>query len=215
MREVITQVYSYNELQPKAQAKARDWWQTTGMSHENWDEEVRTDFLEVAKILGVTVDKRSFPSKRGEVFELKLYYSLTGQSAGACFDGHYQYKKGCTKQIKEYAPQDKELHAIAEKLTATQRKHGFKISCRIASHPQCLFSSAMDMDYPDGLDIDRKELDKVGDAIRDLADWLHKQLQSLWTAINEDAFIAEELEAGEYEFLADGSYYRERKAPSA
>lgn len=97
MKEVIIRTYTFEELSEKAQEKARDWYRTAMYEfgdYEDAAEAVIEDAKAIGEILGIQIDR--------------VYYSVSySQGDGACFEGTYQYQKGSVKEIKSYAPLDK------------------------------------------------------------------------------------------------------------
>ena len=82
-----------------------DWWTSTYES-----------FVEDCRAIGIEVDPE------------RIHFSgFWSQGDGACFEGHYRHAKGAAPHIHAYAPQDTELHRIADSLP---------IVCRIFPYPR-------------------------------------------------------------------------------
>jgi hypothetical protein len=112
-------VYKFDELSDEAKEKAREWWREGGLDYE-WYDCVESDFKEIGKILGIDVTKIFFTG-------------FSSQGDGACFEGYYEYAKGSVKKLKEYAPQDTELHRIAEELAQAQKRFFYGIDAVITT----------------------------------------------------------------------------------
>lgn len=90
------------------------------MSTTKWWDSVYEDAKVIAALMGIKITN--------------IYFSgFASQGDGACFEGLYEYKKGCTKNIKSYAPEDKELHRIVQELVAVQRGAFYRL-CASVTH---------------------------------------------------------------------------------
>lgn len=210
MRVVETKVYTYNELDDAAKAKAREWYAGLVFSDSNdWDH-VFDDAVRMAEILGIDIDTKPVKLMGGGTgYKRLIYFSgFWSQGDGACFEGYYRYKKGAAKAIREEAPEDKELHRIADALQAVQRWYFYKLRATMSHHGRYSHSGCMsvDVDYYDDRyrDISDAE-DEVTQLMRDFADWIYAQLEKEYEYQTSDEQVAESIIANEYEFTEDGA----------
>src|SRR3990167_3827578 len=115
METIEVKVYQFDELNEEAKEKARAWFREGNQNDSFYAESVIDDAKQIGKLMGIDISK--------------VYYSgFWSQGDGACFEGSYAYKKGSLKAIREYAPQDTELHRIATELAMIQRANFYGIS---------------------------------------------------------------------------------------
>jgi hypothetical protein len=196
MSHVIkTTVYQYDELTPEAQEKARDWFRSASEGDNFYSEYVTEDATTIGALMGITIDN--------------VYWSgFWSQGDGACFIGSYRYTKGATKAIKAYAPQDKELHRIAEELQSLQRKNFYSLTARMAHRGRYQHSGCMSVDVEDSRDQYRATPeDDLTQLMRDFADWIYKQLKSAYEYDNSDESVSKNIRCNEYTFTESGKRY--------
>jgi hypothetical protein len=123
--------------------------------------------------------------------------------------------------LKEYAPQDKELHRIVDGLAELANAYPdgyFSVKYRgYYSYSGC---TAFDVELPteqeNELEYDSPEYKllqvKLGEdeetlieLARDFMNWIYKQLEKEWEYQNSDEQVEESIRANEYEFLEDGT----------
>jgi hypothetical protein len=198
MRTIETVVYQYDELSPKAQEKARDWFLK--------DFEFEADFVledaeRVAALLGIEFDTHTVELYGGGTRQKPNIYwdGCSSQGDGACFAGRYAYAPGSVKAVKAYAPEDKELHGIARQLQEAQKRHFYSLTAYVwyghYYHSGCM----------DALVDDSQEIYVVlTAALRAFADWVYNQLRAEYDYQTGDEAVKEAIRANEYEFTADG-----------
>lgn len=112
MREITVKVFTFAELEGKAKERAREklaQWATEG----EWWDCVVDDFCHLAPLLGFDINK----DKRSKYPRPCVWFSgFWSQGDGASFDATFTGKGGALKRIREYAAEDKTLHAIARAL---------------------------------------------------------------------------------------------------
>jgi len=127
-RAITKYVYKFDELSESAKQKAIDDYRQDGIDYD-WYDAVYEDARQIGEILGIKIDN--------------IYFSgFSNQGDGACFEGSYAYTKGNTKEIKDHAPQDEELHRIARELQKLQKKNFYSLSAKVKqsghySHEYC------------------------------------------------------------------------------
>jgi hypothetical protein len=194
MREIttVTKLYTFSELNEKAQQRAIERYR------ENYDftsdaESVTEDAIEISKILGISIDR--------------IYYSgFWSQGDGACFDGVYRYKKQAVEAIKQYAPQDTELHQIALDLQKIQSKYFYSLKAICKQHGRYCHSDSMCINVDtsrDFSDVSGAE-DDMEQALRAFADWIYRSLEQAYDDGTSEGQIEEFFDSNETEFTEDG-----------
>ena len=128
-RTVETVVYPIGELPEAAKDSARAWYRGACLDHE-WCDAVFEDFETICRILGVTLRTspvRLFGGGTREKPHL-FFRGFWSQGDGACFEGQLSHAKGAAKAIRAHAPKDEELHRIADKLQAVQRRNFYQLT---------------------------------------------------------------------------------------
>ncbi|EML6382752.1 antitoxin of toxin-antitoxin stability system [Escherichia coli] len=175
-RIITTTVYTLHELSSTAQEKARDWYRQHH-ADSNWYENVYEDFREVCGIFGIDLRQRVFRLSNGRFMEEPcIWFSgFCGQGDGACFEGRWHWQPAAPRKIREYAPQNRELHRI----TVTRNS-------------------------PTGQAMTTDAEAAVSEALRDLAFWLYRQLENEYDWLTSDAAVDEALLINEYTFTEAG-----------
>ncbi len=199
MRIVETKVYKYEELSDSAKERAREWYLENGLCYDWWDDSYE-DFCRVAEILGIEISTRR-DGKTPEIYFTGFYC----QGSGSSFNGTYRYAKGAVAKIKQYAPQDEELHRIAESLQAVQSRHFYKLRASIKTRRDDSIRVEVWHGDDQYRDIGNAE-DKVRDLMNDFNDWMFKRLQDEYEYLTSDEQVAESIIANEYEFDEDGKW---------
>ena len=133
MSSIITiTVYTLDELSCPAREKARDGYRQHH-ADSNWYENVYEDFREVCDIFGIDLRQRVFRLSNGRFMEEPcIWFSgFCSQGDGACFEGRWHWQSATTRRVREYAPQDRELHRIADALQAVQKRNFWQLQAEI------------------------------------------------------------------------------------
>ena len=179
MREMNVTVYSFAELSEAAQERALNAFRYVNVEHD-WYEYPRDTIRTAGKLIGLDIDRI--------YFDTELY---------CIFDADYEYVRGAAKAVKAEFPQDTELHEVARKLQALQKRHFYSLSCNVSS--QRVSNSYRCFRF--GEDYDCEDL---GDIIDDFAYWARILLRDEYEGLTSDEAIREMIEANEYEFDEDG-----------
>lgn len=206
MRTVKKTVYKFDELSDAAKEVARDWFRSCDDMH--WKEYVYEDADRVAKLLGIEIEQRPYKTMGGQTrYEPCIWFSgFSSQGDGACFEGRYSYAKGSVKAIKEYAPEDKELHNIAEGLYEIQRKRRWQVAATVKTRGSGCNSSCTEIDC-DGIDYEDDADKDVRQLLRDFMDWIYDRLREENDYQDSDEVIDENILANDYEFEESGDHY--------
>ena len=202
-------VYQLDELADTAKEKVRAWYSEGGFDHD-WYEFVYADFERLCEIVGVCLKTRPLRLYGGGTQQEPCLY-FTGfwsQGDGACFEGVYAYRKRAAREMKEYAPQDAELHRIACSLQAIQCRNFYQLRAEANHrghyyHENCM-AIEVERDSPTNQTMTAHADEIVIDALRDLARWLYRQLEREYEYQTSDAAVDEALIANGYTFTAAG-----------
>lgn len=127
-------LYTYDELSPAAQAKARDWYRE-GQDHD-LDNVTECTVVPALEKLGVRLSDHVVPLHGGSARRVPdVWYSVGyTQNDGVAFEGRYEYVKGASAAVRDEFPQDAQLHNIARDLQAIQRRYGYKLTVDVSTH---------------------------------------------------------------------------------
>ena len=123
-RIVETTVFRLDELSERARGQARAWYREAAAC-DDWHECVFEDFETICAILGVRLKTRSVRLYGGGTRQKPcIWFSgFSSQGDGASFESAYSFATGAPKAIRAHAPEDSELHRIADALQAIQRRN--------------------------------------------------------------------------------------------
>lgn len=186
-------LYQFNELTEESQQSVIENLHNINVDFQWWGF-CMDDCKEIAALMGIDIEN--------------IYFSgFWSQGDGACFEGEYNYRKQSVKLIKEYAPLDMELHAIAEGLQKLQKQCVYQLSATVKhsghySHERCTDINVFfgdeyaneDKDYPEDL----REL------LRDFMRWIYSRLESEYEWLTSEESIKETILCNEYEFTENG-----------
>ena len=197
-RTIEKTLYQFDELTDRAKKTARQWWR----DNEEFDPEYTiSDAVQCARILGIEID--GTPNKP------RVYWSgFWSQGDGASFTGRYAYVKGAAKAIREHAPQDTELHKIADALQEAQRRNFYRLEAVATQSGRYVHSHTMSVDVEDSNDSYRdigNAEDDVCDALRSFADWIYRQLEREYEFQMSDEHVDDNIRINEYEFDETGA----------
>ena len=208
-RIVETLVYALDELPPPAQDKARAWYREIGFDHD-WYDAVYGDFQQIAAILGLrfrTTPVRLYcgGTRQAPCIWFRGFWS---QGDGAAYEAWYSYAPRAVPRIRAHAPQDVELHRIAEALQQVQRRNFYQLRAETSLRGRYCHARSMVIevtrDSAAGQEMTEDADEVVTEALRDLADWLYRQLQQEYEYLTSDAAIDEVIRANDYSFTAEG-----------
>lgn len=210
MPEVIeTIVYTFDELTPAAQETARNWYREHA-PHYGWWQWVYEDFEAICKCLGITIKQVPMNGRdRATGTRRCIWFSgFWNQGDGACFEGSWRYERGSSLAIRAHAPQDRDLHEIADRLQAVQKRNFYQLVADISHRDRYYHAHCMDIrverDTPTWQTMTADAEEIVIDVMRDLAKWLYRTLEAEYDFQTSDAEIDAALEANGYTFTQDG-----------
>ena len=210
MPEIIeTTVYQLGELSVAAKEKVRAWYRDGAFDYD-WYEFVFDDFEAICDIFGVCL--KADPVRLvsgGTRSKPRIYFrGFWSQGDGACFEALYAYAKGARRKIREHAPQDSELHRIADALHAAQRRNFYQLRAEASHRGHCYheysLSISVERDSPTWQDITADAEETVTEALRDLARWLYRQLEREHEYLTSDETVDEAIAVNGYTFTGTG-----------
>ena len=208
-KQRTTLVYQFDELDEKAKERAREWYRQGNWDDNFWSECVIDDAKEIGTHMGMDIDN--------------IYFSgFWSQGDGACFEGTWRASDVKVDKLKEYAPQDKELHRIVDGLAELAKEYPdgyFKVTHRgHYSHSGCTsFDVELPCEQEEELEYNSPEYkllqvklgedeDAIIELARDYMNWIYHTLEKEWEYENADTQVDEAIRANKYEFLKDGTY---------
>ena len=211
-RIVETTVYTIDELSDGAKDAARSWYRQHGL-HDEWYDFVYEDFGTICATLGVTLATTPVRLYGGGTRDKPQIYwtGFASQGDGASFASRYRYARGSRKAIRAHAPKDDELHRIADVLHDVQRRNFFQVHAATQQSGRYCHEYSMaigvERDSPTGQPSTDGAEDAAIEALRDLARWLYRQLQSEYEHQTSDDAIDEILRANDLTFTAEGERF--------
>ncbi len=210
MPEVIsTTVYRIDELPQGAKDRARAWYREGGFDHD-WYDAVYEDFKRIVEILGIHLKNRTTRLVNGRTREDPcIWFSgFWSQGDGAAWEGVYSYRKSAAADLRAYAPKDKTLHRIVETLQAAQRQNFYQLRAEVTHRGNCYHAYSMAISVTRNssaaAEITGNAEPIVSDALRDLANWLYRQLEQEYEYLTSDQAVDETLVANGYTFTEEG-----------
>ena len=107
MKQIVTNIYPISELSDKQIQLAHERWNE---STEFYDESIIDDIIEIAKTIGIQIDK--------------IHYSgFYNQGDGAMFEGKYEFNPNWKTDLEEYAPNELVVKQLGESLVSIYNTH--------------------------------------------------------------------------------------------
>ncbi len=131
------------------------------------------------------------------------------ENDGACLEGSYKYCKNSVKAIKEYTPNDTELHSIAQSLFDIQRRYFYKLSATVEHNGHYYHETCTNIDvyHEDYSCYCRNCNHDVKDYLRSFMQWIYSQLEKNYKYITSEEAIIETINCNEYQFTIDGDLF--------
>ncbi|EPX8204791.1 TPA: antitoxin of toxin-antitoxin stability system, partial [Escherichia coli] len=122
--------------------------------------------------------------------------------------GRWHWQPATPWKIREYAPQDRELHRIADALQAVQKRNFWQLQAEISHRGRYCHPYSMDItvtrNSPTGQALTADAEAAVSEALRDLAFWLYRQLENEYDWLTSDAAVDEAIHINAYTFTEAG-----------
>lgn len=207
-----TTIYGLEELSEAAKDCARAWYREGGFDYE-WYDAVFGDFERICDLVGVELaTQRVSLFGGGARARSCIWFSgFASQGDGASFEGVYRYARAALKNIRGYAPKDAELHRIAGALQAIQHRNFYQLSSVVSHrgryHHEYSMAIAVERDGVGSQAMTADAEDEVGEALRDLARWLYRQLEREFDYLNSDEAVDAAILANGYSFTEAGARF--------
>lgn len=129
MKIVEKCLYKFSELSEAAKARACDDYARAVA--EDFDAyTVIHDACDIGAMLGLDMRQARRQQVNGDFFYAPSIYHT---DRGVVFDAEFSYSKGSTKAIRKEFPQAADLHDLADRLAAIQRRYFFTIRGEISA----------------------------------------------------------------------------------
>lgn len=204
MRQLCKTVYQYDELTEDAKDRARQWYReaSSGDFVEYQADSVLEDAVRLGNMIGLTFQTRTVPLMNGTTRQDPIFYWDLGRGSFLVFGGNYAYRPGAVAAVKTEAPQDTDLHAIAETLQAIQRPAFYRLQASIGMRRGEYFD--VDVERSDDVAPTDEQTETIVQAVKDFASWVWGNLQKEAEYQESDDVVDENIRANEYEFTEDG-----------
>lgn len=206
---IATTVYRLEELPEGAKDRARAWYRDGGFDYD-WYDAVYEDFQRIADILGIRLKTRATRLIGGCTREDPwIWFSgFWSQGDGASWEGSYSYRKSAVADLRAYALQDQTLHRIAETLQAAQRRNFYQLRAEVShrgtQYHAFTVAASETRDSSAAAEVIGDAEAVVTEALRDLANWLYRQLEQEYDHLTSDEAVDETLVANGYTFTEEG-----------
>lgn len=214
-RTIVTSVYRFDELSDEATERARQWYVEEVLPGDgDRRESVLEDFRNICGILGLTLLPEGATGRNAAGRP-----SAGTQRDGACFEGSWTHAPVSSRRIREYAPRDECLHAIADTLAAAQARNGGELCASVIRNGDAEAGRSMRV----GLKRDSRGAREpaggtgriVREELRKLARWLDAALEKEREDQGSEAVVDEVIRPNEWEFTADGAFFAPRRHAGA
>ena len=202
-------VFTFDELSDGAKEKAREWWRNSDST--DFSDLVDTaDFQECAERLGITFTTSTVRLMGGGTRQTpRIYWSgFSSQGDGACFEGSYEYRKGAAKLIRDHAPNDERLHAIADRLQAVQGKAFYSLYADITHSGRYYHEHSTTIIVSDKrgdeFSVSSAADEEIADCMRDFMRWIYRRIEADYEYRMSDENVDESIRINEYEFDESG-----------
>lgn len=218
MRIKETEVYTYDELDENAKEKAREELRDINTDYDWWDC-TYDDIQTIAGYLGLDINQKPYQTMGGQTrYSPSIWFSgFYHQGSGSSYDATWDASK--VKDVREWAPQDKELHRINDILTELAKENP-ELTARVKSdgdnwinvevqHGETRDNVLDELTYdsPEYKAEQAKDNERektLTEALRDFNRWIYNQLEKEYEYKTSDEAIAETIIANEYEFTKEG-----------
>lgn len=203
------EIFKFSELSESAQDTAIQK-HAESLDYEWWDS-VYDDAATIAELMGIDLNQKRVTLMNGGFrYDPAINFSgFWSQGDGASYSASFQYKKGMIKAVKDYAPQDKTLHGIAERIAAIQKRYFYRLSGKVSNNRgNYSHSGSMVIDLQSdltGYDIGGNDESDYLDELRGFADWIYSNLQREYEHLTSRESFIEACEANEWEFDSRGN----------
>lgn len=199
MIEKIIKTYKFEELDENLQQKILEKNSDINVDYDWWDY-IYEDINDVAEILGINIKQKPVKLINGSTrYDPAIWFTgFYHQGEGSAFDAEYSYAKGSIKKIKKYAPDDKELHRIAQSLFQIQSDNFFQITVSIRSYRDSAISVSVDRN--DYKSLTKNAEEDMINVMNDFNHWIFKRLKEAFNFLTSEEVIKETIISNDYDF---------------
>lgn len=210
-RTVKITAYTYDELSPAAQAKARDWYRRASEGDNYFAEAVIEDAVRMAEIIGIEIHDHPVrlmnnTTRRDPSIWWSLGYT---QSDGVWIEATIHPAPYGNVKIREEAPEDTALHQIADRLQAVQGEYGDHLHITVKDSDRGPMDLDVELERADetGLEVTAETYKELREIVRAFSRWIYDGLRREYEYQNSDDAIAENIRANDYTFYQDGARF--------
>ena len=202
-------VYRFEELPERAKETARQWYRESCLDYD-WHDDTFEDFARICEILGVSLKTTPVRLYGGGTRDKpRIYFSgFSSQGDGACFEARYRYARGAHREIRAYAPQDEELHRIADAFRDVQRRSFYQLTADATHQGRYYHEYSMSVAVERGDthygDASEHAENAIAEILRDLARWLYRALEKEYDYLTSDPVVDEAIAANGFRFTEAG-----------
>lgn len=204
-------LYKFDELEEEAKEKAREWFRGL-IEADEYTEHVYEDAATIAALMGLDIRTRPVKLMNGGArYDPCIYWSgFSSQGDGACFEGRWEYKADALEKVREHAPLDERLHAIAADF-ADEKVKGCYAESKHRGYYYHEYS--MEIDANTSFDGEEGEEDRpftneqyehIKEMFSDFACWIYRMLEAEHDYCHADEQVDDNIRCNEYEFTKDG-----------
>ena len=210
-KAITVELYEYDELTPKAQERARDWFRD-GRDGADFHYVIE-DAVRMFEIMGFTFRTHEVPLYGGgKRHDPCVWWELGySQSDGVWIEADYKYAPGAHRKIRREAPadgkQNDRLHAIADRLQALQKAYSYKLTATIRDVDRSGMTLELDHPHWPTPGAIPSAYDVLREIVRDIERWIYDQLRIEDEYQSSDDTVAENIRANEYTFRANGERF--------
>jgi hypothetical protein len=190
-RQRCTTVYKFDELSDEAKEQARAWYRGHALDYQ-WYDGTFDDAQECLKLAGFKVERIFFSG-------------FSSQGDGACFEGTWCAESAQpVKAMKQHAPKDKRLHAIAAAARDIAKQDGTAYArIKHRGHYYHEYETAFDFDTEKPGDNDTVDA-AIVEVARDAMRWIYRRLEEQHDWLLADEQVDENIRINGHEFLESG-----------
>lgn len=197
MKTLSINIYQFSELSEDAKKVAIEQWRDTRSEGSYFYEWVLDEAKTIGNVIGIDIDH--------------IYYTgFWSQGDGACFVGSYCYAKKSVDRVRQFAPEDVELHYIADRLFELQKRNFYGLEAYVKHQDRYYheYSTEISVGYYDSYrQVSADTEEALTECLRDYMRWIYKQLEKAYEHSISDEVIIESIECNEVEFDEDGRQY--------
>ena len=176
------------ENQARVLEQYRDW----NVNDNHWTECVIDDAKHIGALIGFDIDK--------------VYWTgFWSQGDGACFEGICYLRPGGPVLVRRYAPEDTDLHDIADVWVSEHRRSGWGWVCSIKQRGHYCHENCTEFNWTHEAHPweDPENVKALEDVARRFMRWIYDRLEDEYKHLTSDEAVIDALEANEVEFEID------------